>query len=56
MADEDTIRNTYAGLIVTARRHTPFGVLTARDLAGLQKRTASICRVSIRTVQEVING
>jgi hypothetical protein len=52
----DTIRSTYAARIATARRHTPFGVLTDLDRKAALKRTARACGVDLDTVKEAVDG
>ncbi|NEX45219.1 hypothetical protein [Pseudotabrizicola algicola] len=52
----EAIRATFDRLSLAAVKHLPFGTLTKADRAGLLKRTAQLCGVSIDKVKEVCNG
>lgn len=47
----DPIPTTLAAQIAAARRHTPGGKLTPEDMAGLIRRTARLCGVTVKDVQ-----
>ncbi|XAI95572.1 hypothetical protein [Nostoc phage Nsp-JY21] len=52
----ETIRATFDRLSLAARKHMALGHLTPTDRAGLIKRTAQLCGVSIDAVKEVCGG
>ena len=52
----EAIRPTLDRLTAAARKHLEFGSLTPTDRAGLIKRTAQLCGVSIDAVKEVCGG
>ncbi len=47
---------TLAAQIAAARRHTPTGHLTPADMAGLIRRTAQLCGVTVEDVQRALEA
>lgn len=48
------IRDTYAARLSAARQHTPFGQIGPEDLAGIIRRTASLCGTTTAEVREAV--
>ena len=55
-AQPEAIRPTLDRLTAAARKHLPMGQLTPTDRAGLIKRTAQLCGVTVAQVKEVCGG
>lgn len=49
------IRTEHARRVAIARRHSPFGALTATDRTSAIKRTAQALRVSVDDVMEAMS-
>ena len=52
----EAITATLDRLTNMARQHMPFGALSPADHAGLIRRTAQLCGVSVEMVKEVALG